>query len=142
MLNEFFPSNLKLVQDALDSGLVMDPLSGKPILECLTENHIFHLYVNLMFRTAQKSELMVLENYQEKVQYLRLSLSYYSELVKLFAMMRTMLRDSGVSKPAEVVAQLEEYIESRSNQFKQRINAVQARLKDLLKQEAIAGGGA
>jgi len=28
MLQEFFPSNLKLVQDALDSGTVADPVSG------------------------------------------------------------------------------------------------------------------
>lgn len=67
MLQDFFPTNLKLVQDALDSGTVPDPITGQPILECLTENHIFHLYVNLMFRTAQKSEFMVLENHQEKV---------------------------------------------------------------------------
>ena len=52
MLQDFFPSNLKLVQDALDSGLVNDVTTGLPILECLSENHIFHLYVNLMFRTA------------------------------------------------------------------------------------------
>ena len=52
MLQDFFPSNDKLVEDALDSGLVIDPATGQPTLECLSENHIFNLYVNLMFRTA------------------------------------------------------------------------------------------
>ena len=52
LLKDFFPSNQKLVQDALESGLVTDPSTGQPVLECLSENHIFHLYVNLMFRTA------------------------------------------------------------------------------------------
>ena len=115
MLQDFFPSNLKLVQDALDSNLVTDATTGQPILECLSENHIFHLYVNLMFRTAQKSELMVLERMQEKLQYLKLSLSYYTELVKLFTMMGTMLRESANdAKPPEFKEQLSSYIESRS----------------------------
>ena len=87
MLQDFFPSNLKLVQEVLESGLTTDAATGQQVLECLSENHIFHLYVNLMFRTAQKSELMVLERMQEKLQYLKLSLSYYTELVKLFTTM-------------------------------------------------------
>lgn len=37
---------------------------------------------------------MVLERHQEKVQYLRLSLTYYNELVKLFTMMKTMMKES------------------------------------------------
>ena len=65
--------------------MVTDPVSGQSILECLTENHIFHVYVNLMFRTAQKCELMVLESHSEKISYLRLSQSYYAELVKLLS---------------------------------------------------------
>lgn len=116
------------MQDALESSTVTDPVTGQPTLECLTENHIFHLYVNLMFRTAQKSELMVLERHAEKVQYLRLSLSYYGELVKLFTMMRTMLREAQAQHLPDVTAQLEEFIDSRSTQFKQRIKAVQGRL--------------
>ena len=63
MLKDFFPSKLKLVQDAVDSSTVPDPVSGQPILECLQENHIFQLYINLMFRVAQKSELMVVERH-------------------------------------------------------------------------------
>ena len=118
MLQDFFPSNLKLVQDALDSSLVTDATTGQPILECLSENHIFHLYVNLMFRTAQKSELLVLERIQEKLQYLKLSLSYYTELLKLFTMMGTMLRESTNAKPPEFKDQLNSYIESRSEQFR------------------------
>ena len=87
-----------------------------------------------MFRTAQKSELMVLERLQEKLQYLRLSLSYYTELVKLFTMMATMLREApDQSKPIEFKEQLQSYIESRSEQFRQRISAVQTRLNDLEK---------
>ena len=37
---------------------------------------------------------MVLERMQEKLQYLKLSMSYYTELVKLFTMMATMLKES------------------------------------------------
>ena len=90
-----------------------DPVTGKPVLECLTESHIFHLYVNLLFRTGQKSELMVLERHAEKVQYLRLSINKYTELVKLFTMMRTMLKEAHVHRTPEVNAQFEEFIESR-----------------------------
>ena len=88
-----------------------------------------------MFRTAQKSEHMVLERHQEKVQYLRLSLTYYNELVKLFTMMKTMMKESqqAETRPPELLAQLDEFIESRSSQFKQRIKTVQGKLKELLK---------
>jgi len=134
MLRDFFPTSLKLVQDALDSGTVTDPASGQQVLECLTENHIFHLYVNLMFRTAQKSELMVLERHREKLQYMQLSLSYYSELVKLLSTMQSMMRQSPNARPAPVQALLTAFIESRSSQFKERIVSVQSRLKDLAKQ--------
>ena len=111
-----------------------DPSTGQPVLECLSENHIFHLYVNLMFRTAQKSELMVLERHQDKLQYLRLSLSYYTELIKLFSVMATMLQEQAYAeKPPEFREQLSQYIEGRMEQFRQRIMAVQNRLKDLAK---------
>lgn len=71
--------------------------TGQLTLECLSENHIFHLYVNLMYRTAQKSELMVHEDPKDKQQYMNLSLSYYSALVKLFFTMNEMLQATNKS---------------------------------------------
>ena len=91
MLQDFFPRNEELIKDALESGTTTDPATGKPVLECLLESHNFNSYVNLMYRTAQKSELMVLETYSEKVKYLKLSLSYYTELFKLFMTMSQVL---------------------------------------------------
>ena len=68
---------------------------------------------------------MVLERMQEKLQYLKLSMSYYTELVKLFTMMATMLRETPhANKPPQFKDQLNEYIESRVDQFRQRIAAV------------------
>ena len=68
---------------------------------------------------------MVLERMQEKLQYLKLSMSYYTELVKLFTMMATMLRETPpANKSPQFKDQLNEYIESRVDQFRQRIAAV------------------
>lgn len=84
------------------------------MLECLTENHIFNLYINLMFRSAQKSEHMVLDKHNEKVQYLQFSLSYYTELINLLAMVQRMLDESTDERPQELRLQLGEFINSRT----------------------------
>ena len=60
ILKDKFPEHEQLIQETLSGGLH----------DCLQDNHIFQVYVNLMLRVASKAELMVIDEIDEKIKYL------------------------------------------------------------------------